>query len=48
LRQWFDFSLLPPFEKISRYFYFTVCAGGVNPDGFNLKFFAPAPPQLKK
>jgi hypothetical protein len=48
LREWFDFSLLPPFEKISRYFYFTVSAYGANPEGFTVKFFAPTPPQLRK
>ena len=47
-REWFDFSLLPPFEKISRFFYFTVYAGGASSEGFNLKFFAPTPPRLRK
>ena len=43
-----DFSLLPPFEKIARYFYFTVCTAGANADGLSFKMFAPVPPALKK
>jgi hypothetical protein len=48
LKEWLDFSLLPPFEKVSRYFYFTVHAAGANADGLAFNWFAPTPPGLKK
>ena len=47
LKDWLDFSLLPPFDQISKYFYFTVYAGSVNADGLSYKMFSPTPPQLK-
>jgi hypothetical protein len=47
LRQWADFSLLPPFDTISKYFYFSVYAGTFTADGFSLKVFMPTPPQLR-
>jgi hypothetical protein len=48
LRQWADFSLLPSFDTISKYFYFSVYAGIFSPDGFALKVFMPTPPQLRQ
>ena len=48
LKDWLDFSLLPPFDQISKYFYFTVYAGSANADGLSYKLFSPTPPQLKK
>lgn len=48
LGDWFDFALLPPYDQVSKYFHFTVYAGSIAPDGLNIKFFAPTPPQLKK
>jgi hypothetical protein len=47
VRDWMDFSLLPPFEKIEKYFYFTVYSGSVNADGLTFKLFVPTPPQLR-
>ena len=47
-KEWVDFSLLPPFEKISKYFHFSVFAGSANVDGLTLKMFAPVPPALRK
>ena len=47
-KDWVDFSLLPPFDKISKYFYYTVYAASSTPDGFNFKMYAPVPPGLKK
>jgi hypothetical protein len=47
-RDWMDFSLLPPFEQISKYFYFSVYGISANADGLTFKVFAPVPPQLKK
>ncbi len=48
LKDWVDVSLLPTFDKVSKYFYFTVYGGSATPDGLNFKVFAPAPPQLRK
>ena len=47
LNEWADCSLLPPFEVISKYFYFSVYAGSFNADGFQMDFFSPTPPKLK-
>jgi hypothetical protein len=48
LKDWVDFSLLPPFEKIAKYFHFSVSSGSFTADGFSYKAFTPTPPQLKK
>jgi hypothetical protein len=45
-RDWMDFSLLPSFEKISKYFHFSVGALSATTDGLEYKVFAPAPPQM--
>jgi hypothetical protein len=47
LKEWMDFSLLPPFDKAAPFFYFTVYAGSANVDGLTLKLFAPMPPALR-
>ncbi len=47
LTEWMDGSLLPPFDSISKYFYFSVYTGSFNADGFQMNFFSPTPPQLK-
>ena len=46
-RQWVDFSLLPSFDAVAKYFSFSVYAGSFSSDGFSLKFFMPTPPQLR-
>ena len=46
-RQWVDFSLLPSFDTVAKYFSFSVYGGSFTPDGFALKFFMPTPPQLR-
>ena len=46
LGDWMDFSLLPDFDKVSKYFYFSVIGGSVTADGIAYKAFAPRPPQL--
>jgi hypothetical protein len=43
-----DFSLLPPFDKISKYFSFSVYSASANSDGFTFKMFAPVPPGMRK
>jgi hypothetical protein len=47
-RDWMDFSLLPPYEQVGKYFHFTVSASSANVDGITFKYFSPTPPQLKK
>ncbi len=44
---WMDFSLLPDYDRISKYFYFSVTGGDVTTDGLSIKVFAPRPPELK-
>ena len=47
-KEWIDFSLLPSWDRISKYFYISVWSGGLTPEGFALKAYTPNPPQLKK
>jgi hypothetical protein len=47
IKDWMDFSLLPPFERIAKYFYFTVYSGSSTVDGLTFKMFAPVPPALR-
>jgi len=42
-----DFSLLPAFDRIAKYFDFIVYCGSANVQGLTFKVFAPAPPQLR-
>jgi hypothetical protein len=44
---WLDFSLLPDYDQVSKYFYFSVFAGNTTADGLSFKAFAPRPPQMK-
>lgn len=45
LDEWLDFSLLPPFDRVARYFHFSVFSGGAAADGLSMKFYSPAPPK---
>jgi hypothetical protein len=47
-KEWMDFSLLPPFDKISKYFGFDVYTVSSTPDGIMLKMYAPVPAGLRK
>ena len=47
-RDWLDFSLLPDYERVSKYFGFGVYSATANVDGLTFRFFSPTPPQLKK
>lgn len=47
-KDWVDFSLLPPFDQISKYFYHSLYTGEFTPQGFEMRFMSPMPPQLKK
>ncbi|HEX3856418.1 MAG TPA: hypothetical protein VHY30_03875 [Verrucomicrobiae bacterium] len=46
VRDWMDFSLLPDYDHVSKYFFFSVFNGTTTPDGLSFKAFAPRPPQL--
>lgn len=48
LKSWVDFSLLPSFDKIAKYFHFALYTGSVTPDGFSFRYYSPIPPSLKK
>lgn len=48
MKEWFDLSLLPPFDQLAKYFHFVVYAGGANASGLSWKLFAPTPPQITK
>ena len=48
LAESFDVSLLPPYERVAKYFHFNVSAVNVNPDQITFKMFSPMPPQLRK
>ncbi len=47
-KDWVDFSLLPPFEQISKYFYQAVTTAAVTPQGFSIKMLTVNSPDLKK
>jgi hypothetical protein len=46
ISDWLDFSLLPDFDAVAKYFYFSVYGGVVTTEGLSFKYFAPRPPQL--
>ncbi len=46
LAEWIDFSLLPPFEQVQKYFHFTVYAAALGKEGLSVKAFAPKPPEM--
>jgi hypothetical protein len=47
VRDWLDLSLLPDYDQVSKYFYFSVYAGSTTADGLSFKAFSPRPPQMK-
>ncbi len=46
LNLWADFSLLPPYDAVAKYFSYTVYAGAFSTDGLTVTFFAPNPPPV--
>jgi hypothetical protein len=46
-KEWFDFSLLPEFDRIAKYFHIAVWSGAVTTEGISFKWFSPAPPGAK-
>jgi len=47
-KDWIDFSLLPSYDKVAKYFYISVFSGSLNADGFSFKAYAPNPPGMRK
>jgi hypothetical protein len=47
LKEWTDFSLLPPFDAVSKYFYFGAQSARFTSDGFSWTMFAPTPPRMR-
>lgn len=48
LKDWFDFTALPDYGKIAKFFYFIVQTGSANAEGLTFKAFSPTPPELRK
>ncbi len=46
-QEWMDFSLLPNFDQVAKYFGFTVYSGSANVDGITFKYFSPTPAGVK-
>jgi len=47
-RDWLDYSLLPDYDKVSKYFGFGVQAVSANVDGLTFRMYSPTPTPLKK
>jgi hypothetical protein len=47
-KEWMDFSLLPPYDRLAKYFHFSVYAGSATVDGLAWKMFTPVPPGAKR
>lgn len=45
-QEWMDFSLLPSFDQVAKYFSFSVYSGSANMDGIRFNYFSPAPAEL--
>ena len=48
VKEWVDFSLLPGFDKVAKYFGFSVSAGSASVNGITLRYYMPTPPELLK
>jgi hypothetical protein len=46
IRNLMDFTLLPDYGRVSKYFNFTVYSGSATTQGLDFKFFQPRPPEL--
>jgi len=46
VRDWMDFSLLPDYDQVAKYFFYSVFNGSTTADGISFKAFAPRPPGL--
>jgi hypothetical protein len=47
VRDWVDFTLLPDYDTVAKYFYLTVLGANANANGMTLNIYSPRPPQLK-
>lgn len=47
LKDWIDFSLLPPWNQVSKYFGIAVMTGTEDADGILFRAWGPAPPELR-
>jgi hypothetical protein len=45
-RDWMDFSLLPDYDQVAKYFFFSVFNSSSTADWISFKVFAPRPPGL--
>jgi hypothetical protein len=48
IKEWFDYSLLPPFDAVAKYYSFVVMGGSADAEGLTLKIYSPVPPGLRK
>jgi hypothetical protein len=48
LKDWLDFSLLPPFDKVAKYFGISVFAGSMTRDGYLMKVLTPVPATARR
>lgn len=48
IKEWFDFSLLPPYEQVAKYFHYTVNSVTAQREGISIRNFLPHPPNLPK
>lgn len=48
LKEWVDFSLLPSFDKVSKYFGFGLAGGSTSVNGISIKYYSPTPAELLK
>ena len=46
LKEWIDFSLLPSYDKVAKYFSYSIYSGILNGEGFSFKYFTPNPPGM--
>lgn len=47
VRDWTDFSLLPDYNTVAKYFYLTVMGASTDANGITLKVYSPRPPELR-
>jgi hypothetical protein len=47
-KDWVDFSLLPPFDKIAKYFHLEVWTGTANAEGLAFKAYTPFSPEFRR
>jgi hypothetical protein len=48
VKEWVDFSLLPSFDKVAKYFGFSVLGGNAGANGITIKYYTPTPVELLK